>query len=69
MSRQFDLLMTQFSVGDRVECGTQVDGRWLSRIDGVGEVIAIGRFYLSVQLDDGRVVRVVPENARLLGGR
>lgn len=69
MAGQMDLLMTQFSVGDRVECGAHVDGRWLSRIDGVGEVIAIGRFYLSVQLDSGRVVRVVPENARLLGGR
>ena len=66
MSRQFDLLMTQFSVGDRVECGAHVDGRWV--VDAVGEVLSIGQFYLSVELSSG-VVRVVPENARLMGGR
>ena len=70
MSRQLDLLMTQFSVGDRVERGCTIDGRWRPGVNGVGEVVKIGGFYLHVQLDGGgSVVRVVPENARLMEGR
>lgn len=49
MSEQTDLLLEQFTVGDRVELHPATD-RWM-RGDRFGTVVKLGRRYVHVALD------------------
>lgn len=61
MTNQQNLLLSQYSVGDRVELHPATDA-WMMG-DRYGEVVKIGRFYLHIKMDrSGKVRKVVPEN-------
>lgn len=61
MSDQTDLLLEQFTVGDRVELHPATD-RWM-RGDRFGTVVKLGRRYVHVAMDrSGQTVKVAPEN-------
>jgi hypothetical protein len=65
MSDQTDLLLEQFTVGDRVELHPATD-RWI-RGDRFGEVVKLGRRYVHVKLDrSGDTRQFAPENVVLL---
>ena len=58
---QSDLLLEQFTVGDRVELHPATD-RWM-RGDRFGEVVKLGRHYVHVKLDvSGQTRQFAPEN-------
>lgn len=60
MTDQTNLLLSQYSVGDRVELHPATDA-WMSG-DRYGEVTKIGRFYLYVKMDRSHLLRrLVPE--------
>jgi hypothetical protein len=56
-----DLLLLTFTVSDRIELAPHLD-RWMMG-DRFGEIVSIGRRYLHVQMDSGKTINVVPENA------
>jgi hypothetical protein len=56
-----DLLLLTFTVSDRIELAPHLD-RWMMG-DRFGEIVKIGRRYLHVQMDSGKTIHVVPENA------
>lgn len=61
MTNQGNLLLSQFSVGDRIETHPATDP-WMMG-DRYGKVVKIGRFYLHVKMDrSGKVRKMVPEN-------
>lgn len=61
MSEQTDLLLEQFTVGDRVELHPATD-RWM-RGDRFGTVVKLGRRYVHVALDrSGDTRQFSPEN-------
>lgn len=61
MSDQTDLLLEQFTVGDRVELHPATD-RWM-RGDRFGTVAKLGRRYVHVTLDrSGDTRQFAPEN-------
>ncbi len=61
MSDQTDLLLEQFTVGDRVELHPATD-RWM-RGDRFGTVAKLGRRYVHVKLDrSGDTRQFAPEN-------
>lgn len=61
MTNQGNLLLSQFDVGDRIELSPATDA-WMMG-DRYGEVIRIGRFYLTVKMDtSGKERKVSPEN-------
>ena len=58
---QGNLLLEQFSVGDRIELAPHVDRR--IRGDRYGEIVKIGGRFLHVLMDRSeKVLYVVPEN-------
>lgn len=58
---QGNLLLEQFSIGDRIELAPHLD-RWMMG-DRYGEIVEIGGRFLHVRMDASeKVVYVVPEN-------
>ena len=61
MSRQTDLLLTQFQVGDRVQIAPHLD-RWMAG-DRYGTVTEVMNHYVKIKMDaSGQVIPVVPRD-------